>query len=145
MAEPAQSFQSHTRWFPPFHFVVLPILFANFLYQGYHLFEAPSFYTAWGLLLAFALLGLAALTRQMVISVQDRVIRVEERLRLHRLVAADLQPKIDSLTRGQLIAIRFASDAEVEGLVRDIVAGKYTTQKDIKGAVKNWRPDYLRA
>ena len=145
MAEPVQSFQSHTRWFPPFHYVVLPILFANFLYQAYHVYLAPSFYTGWGLIVAFALLGLAALTRQMVIAVQDRLIRLEERLRLHRLLAADLQPRIDSLTKGQLIAIRFASDAEVEPLVRDVLAGKYTTQKDIKGAVKTWRPDSLRA
>ncbi len=145
MAEPVQSFQSHTRWYPPFHYVALPILFGNFLYQGYHVFQAPSFYTVWGLILAVGLLGLAVATRQMVISVQDRVIRVEERLRLHRLLSADLQPKVDSLTRGQLIAIRFASDGEVEGLVRDMLAGKYTTQKDIKGAVKNWRSDFLRA
>jgi hypothetical protein len=145
MAEPVQNFQSHTRWFPPFHYVVLPILFGNFLYQGYRLFQAPSGYTAWALVVAFALLGLAALTRQMVIAVQDRVIRLEERLRLHRLLPADLQTRIDSLTKGQLIAIRFASDAEVEPLVRDIAAGKITTQKDIKGAVKTWRPDYMRA
>jgi hypothetical protein len=145
MAEPVQSFQSHTRWYPPFHYIVLPILFANFVYQVYHVVEAPSFYTVWGVIVAFGLVGLAAVTRQMVLAVQDRVIRVEERLRLHRLLPADLQPRIDSLTRGQLVAIRFASDAEVEGLVRDVIAGKYTTQKDIKGAVKNWRPDSLRA
>ncbi len=145
MAEPVQNFQSHTRWFPPFHFFVLPILFANLLRQGYNVYRAPSSDTGWGLLVALGILGLAVCTRQMVITVQDRVIRVEERLRLHRLLSADLQPKIDAITKGQLIAIRFASDAEVEGLVRDILAGKYTTQKDIKGAVKNWRPDYIRA
>ena len=75
MAEPVQSFQSHTRWYPPFHYFVLPILFANLLYQAYHVFQAPSFYTVWGVIVALGLLALAVATRQMVISVQDRVIR----------------------------------------------------------------------
>jgi hypothetical protein len=83
--------------------------------------------------------------RLMALKVQDRVIRLEERLRLARVLPADLQGSIETLRTGHLVALRFAPDDEVVELVRQVVAGKLNNQKEIKMAVRNWRPDYLRA
>jgi hypothetical protein len=77
--------------------------------------------------------------------VQDRLIRLEMRLRLRQILPPDLQPQIDALTHRQLVAMRFASDAELADLVRDVIAGKITTSKDIKMRVRNWQADWLRA
>ena len=140
-----QSFGSHTRWFPPFHFFVLPVLLVNVFNAGRHLYLTPARSTGWETLVALALLMLAFVARAQAVTVQDRLIRLEERLRLRQLVPADLQSHVDGITHRQLVAIRFASDAEVAGIVRDIVDGKVSTAKEIKGRVKVWRPDYLRA
>jgi Family of unknown function (DUF6526) len=145
MADSGQSFKSHTRWFPPFHFFVLPVLLVNVLNAGRHLWMDTRLSTAWGLVFAVALFMLAALGRQMVVTVQDRVIRLEERLRLRQVLPTELQPQINALTRQQLVGLRFADDAEVAELVRDIASGKITTAKEIKSRVKNWQPDLLRA
>jgi hypothetical protein len=145
MADSGQSFKSHTRWFPPFHFFVLPLLLVNVLNAGRHLWMDTRLSTAWGLVFAVALFMLAALGRQMVVTVQDRVIRLEERLRLRQVLPTELQPQINALTRQQLVGLRFADDAEVAELVRDIASGKITTAKEIKSRVKNWQPDLLRA
>src|SRR5579872_1640986 len=136
MAERVQSFKSHARLLPPFHFFVLPVLLVNAINTGRHVYMDPTRSTLWGLIVALALLTLALMARTMALTVQDRVIRLEERLRLRQLLPADLQPKINTLTRQQMVGIRFASDAEVAALVQDIVAGKITTQKEIKAAVK---------
>jgi hypothetical protein len=145
MADRVQSLQSHARWLPPFHFFVLPVLLVNAINAGRHLYLDPTRGTLWGLVVALALLTLALMARTMAITVQDRVIRVEERQRLRQLLPADLQPHINTITRPQLVGLRFASDAELTDLVRDIVAGKITTQKEIKSRVKSWQPDWLRA
>jgi Family of unknown function (DUF6526) len=143
MAE--QSFKSHTRFLPPFHFFVVPVLLVNFINTLRHLYMDPVRSTGWAAVVAAALLMLAFLSRMQAITVQDRLIRLEERLRLRQLLPADLQASINGLTHRQLVAIRFASDAEVAEIVRDVVAGKITTAKEIKGRVKSWQPDYLRA
>ena len=143
MAE--QSLKSHTRFLPPFHFFVVPVLLVNFLNTLRHLYQDPRQSTGWAAVVAAALLMLAFLSRIQAVTVQDRLIRLEERLRLRQLLPADLQASINGLTHRQLVAIRFASDAEVAEIVRDVVAGKITTAKEIKGRVKIWQPDYLRA
>jgi hypothetical protein len=145
MAEAGQTYQSHTRFFPPYHFFVVPVLMLNVLYAVYMAIRTPALSTAWGILVAAAILGAALFARTMTLAVQDRVIRLEMRLRLRGLLPPDLHPRIDELTRGQLIALRFASDAELVDLVRDIIAGKLSDQKDIKMRIKNWQGDYLRA
>ena len=81
----------------------------------------------------------------MALTVQNRVIRVEMRQRLNQCLPADLHNRIDDLTPGQLIALRFASDAELAELVRDVLAGKLANQRDIKMRVKSWQGDFLRA
>jgi len=94
---------------------------------------------------ALGLVALALFSRVQALTVQDRIIRLEERLRMRQLLPADLHPHIDTLTHRQLVALRFASDQELADLVRDVVAGQLATPKEIKQRVRNWRPDWLRA
>ena len=145
MAERQQNYSNHVRWLPPFHFFAAPVLIANVLNALRHLFLAPSVSTAFAAVVAAAILTAAVLAREMANTVQNRVIRLEMRLRLAQLLPADLQARIPDLTPKQLVALRFAGDAELPALVRDVLAGKYSTQKDIKLQVKSWQADWLRA
>ena len=145
MADRTQSYANHVRWFPPFHFFVVPVLLANVLNTLRHIWLTPSLSTAFAAVVAAAILMGVVLARVMVVTVQDRVIRLEMRLRLARLLPADLQARIPDLTPKQLVALRFAADAELTALIRDVVAGKYGTQKEIKLQVKSWQADWLRA
>jgi hypothetical protein len=145
LANSTQSYKSHVRWLPPFHFFVIPVLLINAIIAIRRLWLMPNGSTAFALLVALALLMLALVARAMAVTVQDRVIRLEMRLRLRDGLPADLRPSIDTLTRQQLVALRFASDAEMPGLVRDVLAGKLTTTKAIKLRIKDWQGDHLRA
>jgi len=142
-----QNFQNHRKYVPMFHFVTLGILAVNLLWSAYRLFTGagPIFDRILAVLVAFALALLGYYARTFPLASQDRVIRLEERLRLARLLPADLQPRIDDLSRGQLIALRFASDAEVADLVRKILAENIRKQDDIKKLIKDWRADHFRA
>jgi len=145
MAEREQSYKSHTRLLPPFHFFVIPVMLINLLNAGRHAFQQPTLHNGWEVVFALGLVALALFSRVQPLTVQDRVIRLEERLRMREVLPSELQQHINTLTHLQLVALRFASDAELADLVRDIVAGKLSTSKDIKMRVKNWRPDWLRA
>ena len=145
MAERTQTYSNHVRWLPPFHFFVVPVLIVNVLNALRHVWLAPSLSTAFTAVVAAALVMFALLTRAMVVTVQDRVIRLEMRLRLARLLPGELQARISDLTPQQLVALRFADDSELTALVRDVVAGKYHTPKEIKLQVKGWQGDWLRA
>jgi len=145
MAEAVQSYQKHARFLPGFHFFAIPVLFVNVLNEMRHLWMDPTRHFAWELVFAVALAGFASAARTMALTVQDRVIRLEMRLRLRGILPPDLQSNIDTLTRRQLVALRFASDAEMTELVRDVLAGKLSTTKDIKMRIKSWQADWLRA
>jgi len=145
MAEREQSYKTHARWLPLFHFFVIPLLLANVLVSVWRLYRMPGLGTAWNVVFAIAVLGVGFLTRTQALTVQDRLIRLEMRLRLRQLLPPDLQPRINDLTHRQLVALRFASDAELPELIREIVAGRLTTPKDIKVRVKEWQADWLRA
>ncbi|MDH3497436.1 MAG: DUF6526 family protein [Gemmatimonadota bacterium] len=140
-----QTYQSHRRLVWGFHGVTFLLIVVFVGWSAVRLFQAPG--VATGIQLGFAV-GVQLLffyTRQFAITVQDRVIRLEERLRLARILPADLQPQVDRLTPGQLIGLRFAVDAEVPELVRRVAAGELSGREDVKRAIKTWRPDYLRA
>jgi hypothetical protein len=139
-----QNYGNHRRWNPPWHFVVVPILIINTVMALVTLARAPSWSTAWLALVSVALLGGLGLLRLMVLTVQNRIIRLEEHLRLERLLPGRHED-IESLRLGQLIALRFASDREVEHLVDQIGRGELRSNDDIKRAVQHWRPDHLRA
>ena len=144
MAE--QSFANHGRLFPPFHFFVLPVMAINFFWSTYAWY-ATGF--SWGggerALLALGLFVGFGSVRMMALKVQDRVIRLEERLRYERVLPADLKPRIGEFTLAQLVSLRFASDAELPALARKVLEEKMNERKAIKQLVKSWKPDYLRA
>ena len=145
MTELQQSFKKHTRWLPAFHFFVMPVLLANLILTGWRAYQAPTLGMLFSVVVAAALLMLGFLSRIQALTVQDRVIRLEMRLRLRHLLPPDLVPHIDTLTHRQLVALRFAGDAELADLVRDVVGGKLSTSNEIKMRVKSWQADWLRA
>jgi hypothetical protein len=144
MADKAQTYKNHARFFPLYHFFVMPVLLLNFVNQARYLYRVPSEGTAFAVVVALALVMLGLSARIMANTVQDRVIRLEMRLRLHEILPADLKARVNDLTRQQLVALRFADDAEMAGLMREVLAGSLTSQKAIKEKVKNWQGDFLR-
>lgn len=139
-----QSYASHRRYMPWHHFVVQPILTANFIIEVGRALDEPTLSGVWPAVVAFALLLLSFTARSMALKAQDRVIRLEERIRLTRLLPANEQDIIEKLRPGQLIALRFASDEEVVDLARRCVAGEFKSSNDIKKSIGSWRPDLLR-
>jgi hypothetical protein len=149
MAE--QNYRNHVRYVPGYHFVTFGILIVNFLWSlyrliwGYPAVEIPIFDRMLGVLVALALMGIAWYTRLFPLAVQDRVIRNEMQARLATVLPPDLRARIGELRRGQLIALRFASDEELPELTRQVLEGKLTKGDDIKKAVRSWQADDLRA
>jgi|SRR5580704_8069003 hypothetical protein len=145
MANATQTYKNHVRFLPAFHFFVLPVLLVNLVNAIRHLWLMPTMSTAWGVVFAMGLMMLGFVSRVQAVSVQDRVIRLEMRLRLQQLLPPDLRDRIHELTPRQLIAMRFASDEEMPDLTREVLAGNLSTTKAIKMRVKNWQGDFLRA
>ncbi len=143
MAE--QSFQSHAKWVPPFHFFVLPVLLINIGFQIYWCVKAFSVSSVVSLLMAVAIFVGIGTARGMVLKVQDRLIRLEERLRFERVLPADMHARISEFTIDQLVALRFASNAELPELARRVLEEKILDRKSIKQLIKTWRPDFARA
>jgi hypothetical protein len=144
MAEQPQTYASHKRYIPHFHFFVLPVLAINVGFAAAQFWRTPRVITGWALIVAIALLLGLFTARSMSLRAQDRTIRFEERFRLERLLPTDLRGRIDELSPGQLIALRFAPDDEVPELTRRALAGELKRQGDIKRAIRNWRADHLR-
>jgi hypothetical protein len=140
-----QSYRRHARIVPAYHVGVFVPFFANFVWMSYRLVQHFNGDTLMAWLVSMALLLLFFSARVQVLTVQDRVIRLEMRLRLRGVLPPDLHPQINSLSPKQLVALRFAGDAELPGLVREVLAGTITTQKEIKSRVRDWQADYLRA
>lgn len=140
-----QTFASHARYVPLYHFVLAFILLANFGWSIRRVIKWPTYDHGMMLVLAFGLLIMFLYGRAFPNTVQDRVIRLEERLRMERLLPADLKGRIGEFTPDQLIGLRFASDGELPELARKVLAERITKRGDIKRLVKDWRPDYLRA
>lgn len=139
-----QSAANHTRWLPLYHFFTVPVLLVYLIYAVRVMIKNFAWPTALAALVALALFTLAFLARLMPLAAQDRVIRLEERLRMARLFPADLQGKIEELTTGQLVALRFASDGELVELTRKVLEQGITDKKVIKGMITTWRPDHQR-
>jgi hypothetical protein len=140
-----QNFQNHAKFVPPFHFVVLPILLINVVSSIVHAVRVFSVGSVISVLVAVALLLLALSVRMMALTVQDRVIRLEMRLRMLQVLPADLRPRIGEFTVSQLVSLRFASDGELPELARKVLQDKITERKAIKQLVRDWQPDFLRA
>jgi len=139
-----QSYANHRRYVPAFHFLALGLLLLNLIYWLYALVRYRTGLQVDGVVLAVAVALVAFYARTFPLSVQDRVIRLEERLRLARL-CPDLGSRLDDLTTGQLIGLRFASDAELPALARRVIDEKITDKEAIKKQVVSWRADEMRA
>lgn len=140
-----QNLATHTRWHPPFHFVLLPFLLVNMIWSGVRVWRSMEWDTIEGFLLAIALIATAVFSRFNALKAQDRLIRLEEQLRFQRVLPAELVAKaIKNLDGPQYVALRFASDGELAGLVEKVLAGNPSSAAEIKKAIKNWRGDYFR-
>ena len=150
MAKTPQTFANHTRFDPGFHFFLLPVfglaLVMSLIHFFYHFRESDlrdNIHSFLLIVLAVAFVVLVLKTRLYALRVQDRVIRLEERLRLMQLLPESLRSRIPELTEGQLAGLRFASDAELPKLAERALNEKLSRQ-DIKKSIQNWRPDYWR-
>ncbi len=139
-----QNYKNHTRWYPLVHFVITPILVINLVWQIVALSQEKTWDRAESLLVAVALMLMSLASRIQALRAQDRVIRLEERLRYRVVLSPELNGKASALPTGQIIALRFASDQELPGLIERVLSGELKTGKEIKLAVQNWRGDYLR-
>jgi hypothetical protein len=141
-----QNFKNHGKIVPAFHFFAVPVLVINFVWSLFRLRTLEfSFAGILGVLLAAALVVLVFEARLFALAVQDRVIRLEERLRYAQVLPADLQARSGELSIGQIVSLRFASDAELPALARKVMDEKLKERKAIKQLIKQWRPDYQRA
>jgi len=142
--EPEQSFSNHARMVPGFHYVTGLMVLVFVVWSMWHAATSRTLDALFQMLGAFGLLGTYWYTRAFPLKAQDRVIRLEEQLRLTRLLPDDLRPRIAELSARQLIALRFVSDAEAAELVRWVLDGTVTDTKAIKQRIKTWRADHHR-
>ncbi len=144
MSRPAQSFANHARMVPLYHYVTSPLILVLMGWQVYRLVDGPSLDRLFTLLLLLALALTAYFARTFALGVQDRLIRLEERLRLDLILPDDLRSRIPELSVRQLIALRFASDEELPELARRVLDEGIQDSKAIKRAVRAWRADHQR-
>jgi len=141
-----QSYANHARYYPLFHFVTVPLLALNVIATIVYAVRHPGAkWNWWRIAVALALFFFAWTTRVMVLTVQSRVVRLEETLRLQRLLPDDLRNRVDELRTRHLIALRFCSDEELPEMCRAVLEGELREPDEIKRRVKKWRPDFLRA
>jgi hypothetical protein len=141
-----QNFANHGRLVPSYHFFAIPVFIVNFVWSLFRLWKLGiSFEGVFGVLLAAAFVVLVLRARLFALAVQDRVIRLEERLRYERVLPTDLQARCGELTIDQIVALRFACDGELPVLARKVLDEKVTQRKAIKQLIKTWKPDYQRA
>jgi hypothetical protein len=144
-APPAQTYATHRRLFPLFHYVALPILIANVAVAVGHAIRRPTMWNAWLVVVALALVAGLVASRASTLHVQNRVIALEMRLRLAATLPPELRVHIPELRLKHLIGLRFAGDAELPGLVERCLRGELATADAIKREIRDWRPDYARA
>ena len=145
MAErPPQNYSNHTKFDPPFHYVLVPTLLVGLVLTITNVIRHYDLLSAWTLVvMMLALVNVSFRARIYSLKVQDRLIRLEERLRLSALLSDPLRSRVGELTESQLVAIRFASDGEVPALVQKALSEKLKNA-DIKRAIVSWRADYFR-
>lgn len=139
-----QTYANHRRFHPLFHFIGIPIVSINLIVRIAQAVRVPSLASWWEVVVAAALIIAMFLARYYALNVQNRVIRLEERLRLERVLPPELRSRVGELRTGQLIALRFASDEELPELTRAVLAGELQEKSVIKKKIRNWRGDWLR-
>jgi hypothetical protein len=143
MASAPQNLKNHARLHPIFHLVLVPLFFINVIVAIVVLVRHPGWHTVWGLIMSIALVIFLTIARLDPLKMQDRIIRLEERLRLATLLPDPLRARIPELSEKQLIALRFAPDAEIPALVQKTLS-ENLKNAEIKKAIVNWRPDTFR-
>ena len=146
--QPPQKYATHTRYDPPFHFFVIPVFAITVLLTLWTLIQnviqgTAGFLAVWTVIVALAALVAAFKIRLYALKVQDRLIRLEERMRLALALPDSLRARIDELSEAQLVALRFCSDPELPLLANKAMAEKLPPA-EIKKAIVVWRPDYFR-
>lgn len=142
MATP-QTYATHRRFDPLAHFVLIPVFLVTAVLTVRHLLKYPSLHAAWVMILSLAVLLLTLLVRSYALRVQDRLIRLEENLRMQRILPADLQARVPELSVKQLVGLRFASDGELAERVREALDQRLDGEA-IKKRIQTWRPDTFR-
>ena len=143
MPEKTQNFRNHARYVPFYHYVVYPILLLNFGWAAWSLRDV-SFPAVLDALVAAALLLLTYYVRSFALKAQDRVIRLEMRLRMRELLPEELQGRIGEFTPTQMVGLRFAGDAELAALARRVLDENMTRAKPIKRLITDWQGDHYR-
>ncbi len=143
MAE-TQSYKNHVRWHAPHHFILTPILLLNFIFAIVRLVQDFNVDRIAYLILAIGLIIMSVLVRINSLTVQNRLIKLEEQLRYERVLPKDLAEKARNLKTNQMIALRFASDEELPSLIERTLKGEFENPDQIKREIKNWRGDFLR-
>ena len=142
MSQP-QTYANHRRFEPLQHFILAPILLITWIATIWQAIKYPSLHSIWVVVLAFALFMVAMQVRVYALKVQDRLIRLEETLRMQRLLPADLQERIQELSPKQMVGLRFAADGELADRVREALDQRLGGE-DIKKRIQSWRPDTFR-
>ena len=136
-----QNYSSHVRLVPPYHYVAAPIFILNALYQIYAMIGVWTLDAIVDALVGVALVILFLFARVFALAAQDRVIRLEMRLRMTELLPEDLQGRINDFTPQQMVGLRFAGDAELPALARKVLDENITAATPIKKLVQDWQPD----
>jgi hypothetical protein len=145
MSQKPQTYKNHAKVIPAFHFFVIPVLIVNVISAVVRLVNHPSVDATIAVAVAVALWLMVFFARMFALRVQDRVIRLEMRLRLRELLPPDLVSRVHEFEPGQLVALRFASDAELPALARKVLDEKLRDRKVIKQMIREWQADHLRA
>lgn len=145
MTEPTQSYANHKRVFPLYHLFALPVLLAHVMVTVVGAVREPSAWSVWMVVVALGLTAAAVANRASTLIVQNRVIGLEMRLRLATVLPVELCQRIPELEIRQLVGLRYAGDAELPSLVERCLRGELATADAVKRAVRQWRPDYVRA
>jgi len=144
MSEPVQTLKNHAKFVPVYHFVAFPLLVLNLGWAWFRLYQLRTMDSLVAALTAVALVIVFFLARIFALQVQDRVIRLEMRLRLREVLPLGLHPRIMNFTPAQLVAMRFASDAELPDLAVAVLRDHIHDKKVIKQMIKDWTADHLR-
>jgi hypothetical protein len=144
MSDKPQSFEKHAMMVPGYHYVLFSLLLILLVAMVWGMVQEPSWGSLIGIVFMVAFVMTALYARLFALGVQDRVIRLEERLRMAEVLPEDLRSRIGEITTEQIIGLRFAPDDELPDLVRRVLDEGITDRKTIKQAVKNWRADHQR-
>lgn len=143
-----QSYATHRKFVPLYHYILVGLLILNLVWALVRLFRplegVPLPDQIWAVVMAGVLGVIAYLVRTFPLRAQDRVIRLEERLRYDALLPVELKARTGELKRVQILALRFASDAELADLVRGVLEGRLAQPNEIKKSIRGWRADHFR-